>query len=114
MLDYTYLDQAQAYKVHSSLPPWPDPSLFTTVALAYKTILTAAITLFDLQRLASPSVVHKPTTLNVKMQFFTTLAALFVAVSATLTGATPVVEARQILYCGTQPYKPADVCHPKG
>ena len=43
------------------------------------------------------------------MQFSTTLAALFVAVSATLTAATPVVEARQIYMCGTQPYRKTDV-----
>lgn len=44
------------------------------------------------------------------MQFLTTLAAIAAAISTTLAAATPDVEASDILYCGTQPYKVIDVC----
>ncbi|KAF8455945.1 hypothetical protein BGX38DRAFT_1266828 [Terfezia claveryi] len=48
------------------------------------------------------------------MQFSTTLAALFAVVSATLSAATPAVEARQQIYmCGRQPYKKTEyTCYP--
>lgn len=46
------------------------------------------------------------------MQFTTTFATLVAVLSATLSAATPVVEARQeTLWCGKQPYVKGDVCY---
>ena len=44
------------------------------------------------------------------MQFLTTLVAMAAAISTTLAAATPNVEARDTLKCGTQPYERGTVC----